>query len=389
MKKNKFIIAILIIALICLGVYLFLGKSGEISNVSFETIKAERKSITKSVTATGTIEAVTKVDVGTQVSGIISKIYVDYNDEVRRGQVIAELDKTNLLSELNSSKANLSSAKSDLDYNELNYKRMNTLHEKGLISDNECETAYLAYQKARQTYAFQQEALKRAQTNLNYAIITSPIDGVILSRDVEEGQTVAASFNTPTLFTIAQDLTDMRVIANVDEADIGEVKKGQRATFTVDAFPNDSFEGEVTQVRQNGQEENNVVTYEVVISAPNPDLKLKPSLTANVNIFTLETDSLLSIPTKALRFSPTREILGKEHKITDCDAPLKVWVKTTDGVKAIPIQTGISNGTQTEITEGLSEGTEIIIDATRSITGNADKTAERSPFAPGPPRKKK
>ncbi len=211
---------------------------------------------------------------------------------------------------------------------------------------------------------------------------------MILAKDVEEGQTVAASFNTPTLFTIAQDLTDMRVIAKVDEADIGEVKEGQRATFTVDAYPNDLFEGKVTQVRQNGETENNVVTYEVVISAPNPDLKLKPALTANVTLFTLEVDSVLSIPTKAFRFQPTLENLPKGYTIEDSEGRQKIWTNRGNIVKAISIETGLTNGTRTEVLSGINEGEEIIVGISMEAEAQKEAATERSPFAPGPPKKK-
>ncbi len=385
MKKS--VIIILILAIAGCGAYFYFAGNEKAVNIIIEKAKVERLNISKNVTATGTIEAVTKVDVGTQVSGIISKIYVDYNDVVRKGQVIAELDKTNLTSELNSTKANLTSTKSDLDYNELNYNRQKTLFEKGLISANEFETAQLSYQKAKNSYAYQLESVKRAETNLNYAIITSPIDGIILAKDVEEGQTVAASFSTPTLFTIAQDLTDMRVIAKVDEADIGEVKEGQRATFTVDAYPDDLFEGRVTQVRQNGETENNVVTYEVVISAPNPALKLKPALTANVTIFTLEANDVLSIPTKAFRFIPAAENLPKECVIEDCEGQPKVWTMQGNKAKAVIVKTGITNGTRTEVLEGLAEGDEIIVSAGPEAMEKVAR--ERSPFAPGPRRNNK
>ena len=276
---------------------------------TYSTAVVEKQDITTSVTATGTIEPVTSVDVGTQVSGIVSKLYVDYNSVVKAGQIIAELDRTNLLSDLASAEANLKSAQSDLDFQKANHERYKNLYDQGLISANDYEQARLSYLRSQQTVAQQRESVKRARTNLSYATITSPIDGVVLSKEVEEGQTVASSFNTPTLFKIAQDLTNMRVIADVDEADIGEVKEGQRVTFTVDAFPNDIFEGHVTQVRQQATTESNVVTYEVVISAPNDDLKLKPGLTANVNIFTLELKDVLAVSSKALRFKPIEAML--------------------------------------------------------------------------------
>ena len=387
-KRNK--IALTAGAAVVLAglAYALFGGSKPEQSIILETATVEKATIGNSVTATGTIEPVTEVEVGTQVSGIIRKIYVDYNSVVHKGQIIAELDKTNLTSEYNSAKSNLASAKSELDYQKANYKRMTTLHEKGFISDDDFESARLTYQKAQNTYNTQQENVRKAQTNLGYATITSPIDGTVLSKDVEEGQTVAASFNTPTLFTIAQDLTDMRVIADVDEADIGEVREGQRVTFTVDAFPTDTFEGEVTQVRQKGTTESNVVTYEVVISAPNEDLKLKPELTANVTIYTLERENIVSVPSKALRFTPTPELVGKDVRIIDCTGKNKLWTREGKTFKAHAVTLGITNGTRTEITGGIALGTEIVVDTKAEASPDLENTAtEKSPFAPGPRKK--
>lgn len=390
--KKTGIITLAVLAVAAGGYCLFGGK-GKKAEISYETAKVERATLSSSVTATGTIEPVTEVEVGTQVSGIISHIYVDYNTEVKRGQVIAELDRTNLLSELNSAQSNLSAARSDLDYQRVNYNRYKALHDKGLVSDNEFETARLAYDQAKSTYDARTEAVKKAQTNLGYATITSPIDGVILSKSVEEGQTVAASFSTPTLFTIAQDLTDMRVIANVDEADIGGVREGQRTTFTVDAFPDDVFEGTVTQVRQEATTENNVVTYEVVISARNDALKLKPGLTANVTIYTMERTGVLSVPTKALRFTPTAETIRPGDKIVDAAGEHKLWVRQGNTIKAVAVSVGSAGATRTEILGGIAEGTEVITEV--KAAGNeapADEAAanqEKSPFAPGPRGRKK
>lgn len=390
--KKTGIITLAVLAVAAGGYCLFGGK-GEKAEISYETAKVERATLSSSVTATGTIEPVTEVEVGTQVSGIISHIYVDYNTEVKRGQVIAELDRTNLLSELNSAQSNLSAARSDLDYQRVNYNRYKALHDKGLVSDNEFETARLAYDQAKSTYDARTEAVKKAQTNLGYATITSPIDGVILSKSVEEGQTVAASFSTPTLFTIAQDLTDMRVIANVDEADIGGVREGQRTTFTVDAFPDDVFEGTVTQVRQEATTENNVVTYEVVISARNDALKLKPGLTANVTIYTMERTGVLSVPTKALRFTPTAETIRPGDKIVDAAGEHKLWVRQGNTIKAVAVSVGSAGATRTEILGGIAEGTEIITEVKAAgDEAPADEAAanqEKSPFAPGPRGKKK
>jgi HlyD family secretion protein len=386
-KKKKLFIVLAVVVVLVVAALLFLGGSKKEQTITFETAKVEKATIGNSVTATGTIEPVTKVEVGTQVSGIISKIYVDYNSVVKKGQIIAELDKTNLTSELNSAKSNLAGAKSDLDYQKTNYNRLKALYDKGLISANEYDAAKLSLQQAESTYAMRQEAVAKAQTNLSYAIITSPIDGIILSKSVEEGQTVAASYSTPTLFTIAQDLTDMRVIADIDEADIGEVSEGQRVTFTVDAYSDETFEGTVTQVRQEATTESNVVTYEVVISAPNKDLKLKPGLTANVTIYTLERNDVLSVPAKALRFTPTKDILNPGEKIVDCQGTHKVWVKEGNTLKAYAVQTGITNGTRTQILSGIKEGASVITGAaaaTEEDETTSDSDSEQSPFAPGP-----
>ena len=358
------------------------GKKEE--KISFDTAKVEKTNIQTSITATGTIEPVTSVTVGTQVSGIVSHLYVDYNSVVKKGQVIAELDRTNLISELNTAKANLSSAQSSLNYQLSNYNRYKELYNKGLVSADEYESARLQYLQAKEQVNTSKENVQKAQTNLGYATITSPIDGVILSKSVEEGQTVAASFNTPELFVIAQDLTDMRVIADIDEADIGGVQEGQRVSFTVDAFPDDHFEGQVTQVRQQATTESNVVTYEVVISAPNKDLKLKPGLTANVTIFTMEKNDVMSVPSKALRFIPTEALLEKGQSISDCEGDHKLWTLENNTFKAHKVEIGTSNGVVTEIVSGIPEGTEILTDF--KISGGMPEQSQQAgnPFMPRP-----
>lgn len=359
------------------------GKKEE--KISFDTAKVQKTNIQTSITATGTIEPVTSVTVGTQVSGIVSHLYVDYNSVVKKGQVIAELDRTNLMSELNTAKANLSSAQSSLNYQLSNYNRYKELHDKGLVSADEFESARLQYLQAKEQVNTSKESLQRAQTNLGYATITSPIDGIILSKSVEEGQTVAASFNTPELFVIAQDLTNMRVIADIDEADIGGVKEGQRVSFTVDAFPDDHFEGQVTQVRQQATTESNVVTYEVVISAPNNDLKLKPGLTANVTIYTLEKNDVLAVPAKALRFQPNEAFLQKGETIEDCEGDHKLWTKEGTVFKAHKVEIGTTNGMMTEIISGIKEGTEVLSDF--NISGGSAEAEQQqagNPFMPRP-----
>ena len=383
MKNKKLWIAVGVVA-VAVVAYLLLSGGKKEEKVEFETAKVEQGNIQTSITATGTIEPVTSVTVGTQVSGIVSKLYVDYNSVVKKGQVIAELDKTNLISELNTAKANLSSAQSTATYEQSNYNRYKTLYDKGLVSADEYESALLSYRKAKEQVVTATQSVQKAQTNLGYATITSPIDGVVLSKSVEEGQTVAASFNTPELFTIAQDLTDMRVIADIDEADIGGVKEGQRVSFTVDAFPDDKFEGQVTQVRQQATTESNVVTYEVVISAPNNDLKLKPGLTANVTIFTLEKNGVLVAPAKALRFMPNEALLKKEETIEDVEAPQKLWTKEGNVFKAHKVETGTTNGMLTEIVSGISAGTEVLVDF--SISGGEEVQGQQAqnPFMPRP-----
>ena len=377
MKFIKIICALSMTGLLCVSC----KKKVEFT---YSTATVEKQDITTSVTATGTIEPVTSVDVGTQVSGIVSKLYVDYNSVVKAGQVIAELDRTNLLSTLAAAQANLKSAQCDLDYQKTNYERYKNLYDQGLISANDYDQARLSYVRAQQTVAQQQESVKRAQTDLGYATITSPIDGIVLSKEVEEGQTVASSFNTPTLFKIAQDLTDMRDIADVDEADIGEVKEGQRVTFTVDAFPNDTFEGKVTQVRQQATTESNVVTYEVVISAPNQDLKLKPGLTANVNIYTMEVKDVLAVPAKALRFTPNEAMLNEGETITDTNAKQKLWVKEGPNIKALAVETGMTNGTLTQIVNGVNAGTEVLTDVQNGQMDEEQEESGGNPFMPRP-----
>ena len=398
-KISSVWIIVSVIVAIAILAWLLSGKKKD-TTINFTTEAVAPTNIENSVTATGTIEAVKTVTVGTQVSGIINKLFVDYNSVVKKGQVIAELDKQNLQSQLNSAKAQLSqaqanllSAQSDLAYQKANYQRNKTLYNKGLISANDYEQSRLSWQTANATVAERRDAVaaareevSRAQTNLSYAVITSPIDGVVISKSVEEGQTVAASYSTPELFTIAKDLKDMRVIANVDEADIGGVKVGQRVTFTVDAYPNDTFEGAVTQVRQEATTTNNVVTYEVVISAPNQDLKLKPGLTANVNIYTEEIKNVLSVPSKALRYTPEKETVGG-RKIQDVtNAKNKVWTLEGNTLVAHKVTVGSTDGVHTQILGGIKNGAKVMTGIATPEADDSDDANDgtQSPFAPGP-----
>ena len=392
MKKlriSKIWIAVIVIVVIAVAAWaLSGGKKEEEINFKEEAVKTE--TLQNSVTATGTIEAVTSVTVGTQVSGIVNKLYVDYNSQVKKGQVIAELDKTNLLSELNTAKANLASATSNLSYQAANMNRYQTLYKKGLVSADEYENALLSYRQAKEQVASSKENVQKAQTNLGYATITSPIDGTVISKSVEEGQTVAASFNTPELFTIAKDLTNMQVVANVDEADIGGVKEGDRVTFTVDAYPDDTFEGTVKQVRLEATTTNNVVTYEVVISAPNADLKLKPGLTANVTIYTQERSGILAVANKALRFTPTKETVGKDMKIVDCKGKNKVWTLSDKTLTAHAVTIGQTDGVHTEIIKGIKKGQKIVTEIIVNTPEEEENTQQSQGLISGPgPRGKK
>jgi len=391
MNRKKIIIGVAIGALLLIGILFFTRKTSN-GHMHLMTARASRNTITNTVTATGTVEPVKKVDVGTQVSGIIDKIYVDFNSEVKAGQVIAEMDRVNLLADLRSKEADLASSQTEFEYQEKNYARSKTLHEKQLISDTDYETATYNYEKAKNNYTNNQSGMQKVRRNLEYATIASPIDGVIINRAVEEGQTVAAGFSTPTLFTIANDLTQMRVIANVDEADIGQVDEGQKVTFKVDAYPNDVFEGNVTQVRLEAKNTSNVVTYEVVISAHNPDLKLKPGLTAQVTIYTLERNDVLTVPNKAFRFIPDEPVLQAMNilvgeNIREVPSGKKiVWISDGNTLSPRLITVGTSSITITEIIDGLSERDEIAMDLTAEMPNMPnDGPGRGSMFMPRPP----
>ena len=404
-KKKIILIAVIVVAVVGAGFRLFGGSKAK-HKVTYETAAVTKGEISESVTATGTIEPVTEVEVGTQVSGIIDKIYADYNSVVTKGQLIAEMDRVTLQSEVASQRAAYNGAKAEYEYQRKNYERNRGLHEKQLISDTDYEQSVYNYEKAKSNYESSQASLAKAERNLSYATITSPIDGVVINRAVEEGQTVASGFETPTLFTIAADLTQMQVVADVDEADIGGVEDGQRVTFTVDAYPNDTFEGVVTQIRLGEDSSSSsgssttsstVVTYEVVISAPNPDLKLKPRLTANVTIYTLDRKGVLSVPARALRFTPEKPLIGDNDIVKDCEGEHKLWTREGTTFTAHPVEVGISNGISTEIISGISEGTKVVTEATIgampgenvAAEGNQESGGERSPFMPGPPGSKK
>jgi HlyD family secretion protein len=403
MEKKKVILYTAAAVIVLGGGYALLGGKKAEGKVGFSTETAAVGTISNSITATGTIEPVTEVEVGTQVSGIIDKIYIDYNSTVTKGQLIAEMDKVTLQSELQSASASYSGSKAEFDYQKKLYERNKQLHEKQLISDSDYEQTEYNYLRAKSSLESAKAALAKAERNLSYATITSPIDGIVTSRDVEEGQTVASGFETPTLFTIAADLTKMQVVADVDEADIADVKEGARVSFTVDAYPDDVFEGQVSQVRLGSTNSSSssttsttVVTYEVVITADNPDLKLKPRLTANATIYTLEKENVLNVSNKALRFTPNKQVV-KGYKIVDCEGDSKVWTVDGKTLTAHAVKTGLNDGTHTEILSGLSAGTAIVTGteivtegqgAAEEASGD-DSSSESSPFMPTPPGSKK
>ncbi len=383
MKKK--LVAVIAVILVMLSAVLFFLLRDKENDIKFRTDKVVRGDIVKAVMATGTVNAVTTVLVGTQVSGTIKQIHVDYNSPVKQGQLIAQIDPSAFEAQVQQAKANLLSAEANLQRAEANLadakrtmERNRTLFEKNLIARSDLDSSETRYEaekaqvKASGGQIAQADAsLKLAETNLKYTRIISPVDGVVISRNVDVGQTVAASFQTPTLFTIAQDLTKMQINTNVDEADIGRVRKGQEVEFTVDAYPDVTFRGEVWQVRNAPITVQNVVTYDAVIKVDNPDLLLKPGLTANVSIIISTSRDVLKIPNAALRFRPPDK--GKEAAGKKGEA---VWIAEKGSPRRISITTGISDGNHTELASGeLKEGQEVIVE---SIT----KTIDRRPPSP-------
>jgi len=437
MKKKVIIISAVVIVAAILALVIFKPFSKKDTAVTFETVKVEKGSITSTVTATGTIEAVKSVDVGTQVSGIIDKVYVDFNDVVKKGQLLAEIDRKSLQNQLEQSKATVDQAKAQLELQEATFNRMKALYEKKLIAQLDYDQALYNYENAKASIVSARANYDRNMVNLNYATIYSPIDGVVLNRAIEAGQTVAASFNTPTLFTIVNDLTQMEVQTSVDEADIGKVKQAQRVEFTVDAYSDMKFEGSVREVRLNPVTTNNVVTYVVILDAPNPDKKLMPGMTASATIYVDEKDNTLTLSGKAIRFTPSTTYMqaqfakmqaggtgapGAPAGMAGGQAPQgqtgaasatgnmtmptgsgtgtmpagmppmgagmgapagmkMVWVKDEKGgIKPNPIKIGIDNGTSVEILEGLKEGDEVVI----SMDDGTSKKASTSDAPRGP-----
>lgn len=384
MKKTL----IAIVAVIAIGIVIFLISGNKDNELKFRTEKVSRGDIVSTVTASGTVNAVTTVLVGTQVSGTIKNIHVDFNSPVKKGQLIAQIDPATFEAQVEQAKGNLLSAKANLEKAEValvdskrTRNRNKELFSRGLIARSDLDAAETNYETsnaqvsvAKSQVAQTEAALKNALTNLGYTRILSPVDGVVISRNVDVGQTVAASFQTPTLFTIAQDLTKMQIDTNVDEADIGKVTEGQDVEFTVDAYPDITFEGKVSQVRNAPITVQNVVTYDVVIKVDNPELKLKPGMTANVSIIVAKKDSVLKIPNSALRFRPSDDGKASQHKGPG------VWVIRDRDPMRVEILTGISNGNYTELVSGdIKEGQEVIVESLSKSKQKRTSSAPRGP----------
>lgn len=431
MKKKSTIIITLTCSLIIAGASIFLGFRNSGSHYSFDTEEVNKGSVNITITATGTLEATNTVEVGCQVSGVIEKLYVDFNSEVKKGQLIAELDKSTLLSSLETAEADVNRAQAEYDYQKSNLERMKVLNDQKMLADSDYDLAEYNYKISKASLKSANANFDKANRNLSYASIYSPIDGIVLNRAVEEGQTVAASMSTPELYTITNDLSIMQVEADVDEADIGMVKMNQRVDFTVDAFPDNTFTGKISEVRLQPTESSNVVTYTVIVTVNNPEHKLKPGMTASITDYVEEASDVLLLPGKAIRFQPDREMLGnymnslpedqrpsppsqgKQHMQNSGDKQERpsgpppgeeteenlqmVWVKEGNSIRPVHVETGINDGSNVEILAGLSEG-DLVVTAMEEITGkkikeDSDKDEQQSsPFVQerggkgGPPR---
>ena len=400
--KKKYLYIGSALVILAVGLFAFrMLKSAE-QTYSFETAKVGKGSISNTITATGTLEAIKTVEVGTQVSGVIEKIHVDFNSQVKKGELLAQLDETPLLAQLEQSKASVDQAEAQVKYQKSTYDRYKVLVGKKLIAQSDFDLAEYNYNNAVASLKNAKSVYDKNRINLSYARIYSPIDGVILNRAVDEGQTVAASFNTPTLFSIANDLTQMRVEAKVDEADIGKVAMNQRVTFTVDAFPDLKFDGTVSEIRKQPVVTSNVVTYTVIIQAPNPDKKLLPGMTASTTIYVNEKNDILVVPGKAIRFTPDPEVLSSYLKSLPAEVAREmtphrakngpvdpkqsfVWVKNGEVIRKSEIKTGENDGINYELISGLNLGDEIILSMTAEKATAETKKAAKSPFMPQRP----
>jgi HlyD family secretion protein len=365
-KKSKIVIPVGLIIILALSFWLYsLGRNNK--SPKYKTENVEKGDITATVTATGTVSALTTVAVGSQVSGIISKMYVDFNSNVKKGQLLAELDPISFQAQVDQRRADLAQVQAQERNSRLAFERAKSLLENEFIARSEYDTAEGNLNASKAAVDQAQAALKQAETNLSYTRIVSPIDGVVVNRAYDIGQTVAASFQAPTLFTIAQDLTRMQVSTTVDEADIGKIKVGKEATFTVDAFPERVFEGAISQIRLQSTVVQNVVTYPVLIDVNNPNLLLKPGMTANVNIPVETRKDVLKVPNAALRFQPAPEEVGdrppqRQGKFQKRQGSTIYTLDINGKIKPVSVSASITDGAYTAVESStLKQGDDVIV----------------------------
>lgn len=423
-KRNKKRIWLLGFVLVAIGAAIIFWKTRtQNQEFIFTTSTVEKGNVGNTITVTGTLEATNTVVVGTQVSGVIEKLYVDFNSTVKKGQLIAELDKSTLQSSLENAEADLERAEANFEYQESLLNRNKVLSDKGLLAESDYDLILFNYKTSKAEVKSAKANLTRARRNLGYASIYSPIDGVVLNRAVEEGQTVAASMNTPELFTITNDLSVMQVEANVDEADIGMLKLKQRVEFTVDAFPDLTFDGEVSEIRLQPNESSNVITYITIITVSNPELKLKPGMTASIVTYVEEANDVIVVEEKAIRFTPDRQLLAeymKQQSTAQANAQISrpddvqedrktgppprpkeeelddlhkmVWVKNDDHMRPVVIEVGIDDGSNIEVVSGLEVGDIVVTSfeltsGSGAIVGTPKGDEQKSPFVQERPKR--
>ncbi len=411
MKKKVIIYILVTVVAAALAIWLYGKFANNKSLVYLQTDVTKSSTISNIVTATGTLEALVTVNVGTQVSGRIEQLFVDYNSIVKKGELLAILDTEALNSALESAKAALDQAEAEYNYQQAEYNRYLKLLKKELIAQSDFDALEYQYRKSKANLVSAKAAYTKSRTNLDYAYIYSPIDGIVMEKNVEEGETVASNFETPTLFSIANDLTQMRIVANVDEADIGYIKNGQRVEFSVDAYPGKIFNGEVVELRLMPETSNNVVTYSVIIDAQNPEKLLMPGMTASVSFFVTEKKDILVIPNLALEFMPDPQLmesyarshpevtiarLGHPPESSNVESKYRlVWVIKDDSIYPVQVLVGETDEINYEVISGIDQGTEVITGIVNAqMSGNNDNAqggndVEKSPFMPGPPGGKK
>lgn len=414
--KKKFIYIGSVVVVLTLGFFAYRSLGSNKTSITLKTAKVEKGTISNTITATGTLEAIKTVEVGTQVSGVIENIFVDFNSQVKKGQLLAQLDETPLLAQLEQSKSSVDQAEAQVKYQKATFERYKALIAKKLIAQSDFDLAEYNYSNAVAGLNNAKSVYDKNKINLSYARIYSPIDGIILERAVDEGQTVAASYSTPTLFTIANNLTQMRVEANIDEADIGQVRNNQRVEFTVDAFPMKKFSGFVTEIRLQPVESSNVITYTVIINAPNPEKILMPGMTANATFFVTEAKDILLVSAKAIRFKPdpvvlenyNESVMEENGQIGEQPEPPKgnlsmdqggsefqkfeeegqiVWLKQAGVIHPQRVTVGVTDEINYEVLSGLKEGDEVVVSMNnQSVAQSSSKpAASQSPFMPQRP----